>query len=567
MRQFGKSKHLTEEKKAVEEPKQLNLLTAIEQIVERSEGSGLSEEFFKDAHRYIRYVSRKMRLTPVQAVLFALFIDKSDDSRIRISELASHFRCRMVRIIRHMSDIDVLEQRKLVICCRQKREKTYRVALPVIEALKENRCYEPAPAKITTCDDLFAELEDLFEQRSDEELTYDALEKEVCILLDSNATLHFVRQLESYRLGDWDRMELIYFCHMLVNNDDTNICGRDFEDLFDSKNIFRMQERELVKGYSDLMEQKLVEYVNNDGFADRNNFQLTAKVKEELLSELNLCDRQANAGQELIKGETLPYKALYYNERETAQIEQLASLLSRERFDEVRRRLAENGMRQGFACLFYGAPGTGKTETALQLARRTGRDIMQVNFAQLKSCWVGESEKNVKELFDKYRALAKKSEVTPILLFNEADAIIGKRREGAERAVDKMENAIQNIILQEMETLDGILIATTNLTQNLDKAFERRFLYKIEFERPDLRSKQAIWQTMLPDLSEADAAELASCYDFTGGQIENIARKQMVEKILNGTEHVALSTLKQYCDNELIATPDKPRKIGFRHTA
>ena len=319
--------------------------------------------------------------------------------------------------------------------------------------------------------------------------------------------------------------------------------------------------------YSDLMEQKLVEYVNNDGFADRNNFQLTAKVKEELLSELNLCDRQANAGQELIKGETLPYKALYYNERETTQIEQLASLLSRERFDEVRRRLAENGMRQGFACLFYGAPGTGKTETALQLARRTGRDIMQVNFAQLKSCWVGESEKNVKELFDKYRALAEKSEVTPILLFNEADAIIGKRREGAERAVDKMENAIQNIILQEMETLDGILIATTNLTQNLDKAFERRFLYKIEFERPDLRSKQAIWQTMLPDLSEADAAELASCYDFTGGQIENIARKQMVEKILNGTEHVALSTLKQYCDNELIATPDKPRKIGFRHTA
>ncbi len=389
----------------------------------------------------------------------------------------------------------------------------------------------------------------------------------MCILLDNNATLHFVRQLESYRLGDWDRMELIYFCHMLVNNDDTNICGRDFEDLFDSKNIFRMQERELVKGYSDLMEQKLVEYVNNDGFADRNNFQLTAKVKEELLSELNLCDRQANAGQELIKGETLPYKSLYYNERETMQIEQLASLLSRERFDEVRRRLAENGMRRGFACLFYGAPGTGKTETALQLARRTGRDIMQVNFAQLKSCWVGESEKNVKELFDKYRALAKKSEVTPILLFNEADAIIGKRREGAERAVDKMENAIQNIILQEMETLDGILIATTNLTQNLDKAFERRFLYKIEFERPDLRSKQAIWQTMLPDLSEADAAELASCYDFTGGQIENIARKQMVEKILNGTEHIALSTLKQYCDNELIATPDKPRKIGFRHTA
>ena len=109
---------------------------------------------------------------------------------------------------------------------------------------------------------------------------------------------------------------------------------------------------------------------------------------------------------------------------------------------------------------------------------------MQVNISQIKSCWVGESEKNIKGLFDNYRELVKKSEVTPILLFNEADAIIGVRKEGAQSAVDKMENSLQNIILQEMETLDGIMIATTNLQENMDKAFERRFLYKIKFDRP-----------------------------------------------------------------------------------
>ena len=79
------------------------------------------------------------------------------------------------------------------------------------------------------------------------------------------------------------------------------------------------------------------------------------------------------------------------------------------------------GFRCGFTCLFYGAPGTGKTETVLQLARQTGRDILQVDVSKIKSCWVGESEKNIKSLFDSYKDKVKKSEKAPILLFNEAD--------------------------------------------------------------------------------------------------------------------------------------------------
>ena len=136
-------------------------------------------------------------------------------------------------------------------------------------------------------------------------------------------------------------------------------------------------------------------------------------------------------------------------------------------------------MRKGFACLFYGAPGTGKTETVLQLARKTGRALMQVNISTIKDKYVGESEKNIKNLFDRYRQLVESEPIAPILFFNEADAIFNKRSENTERADDKMENARQNIFLQGMETLEGILIATTNLTSNLDSAFERRFIYKV----------------------------------------------------------------------------------------
>ncbi|MFR5937077.1 MAG: hypothetical protein ACLUGU_16615 [Alistipes shahii] len=125
-----------------------------------------------------------------------------------------------------------------------------------------------------------------------------------------------------------------------------------------------------------------------------------------------------------------------------------------------------------------------------------------------------------------------------------------------------MENSLQNIILQEMEQLDGIMIATTNLTQNLDRAFERRFLYKIEFERPDAAVKSRIWRSMIPTLDERTAATLAERYDFSGGQIENIARKRTVEMILRGVEPT-MEELDEFCRNEQLGNRAKRRRIGF----
>ena len=121
---------------------------------------------------------------------------------------------------------------------------------------------------------------------------------------------------------------------------------------------------------------------------------------------------------------------------------------------------------------------------------------------------------------------------------------------GAERAVEKMENCIQNIILQEIEQLDGILIATTNLPENMDKAFERRFLYKIQFEKPDLNCRTQIWQAMIPPLNDADASYLAGKYDFSGGEIENIARHFTIQTILHGKSENMVNSLAEFCESE-----------------
>ena len=140
--------------------------------------------------------------------------------------------------------------------------------------------------------------------------------------------------------------------------------------------------------------------------------------------------------------------------------------------------------------------------------------------------------------------------------------MLGVRMEGASRAVDKMENSIQNIILQEMETIEGIMIATTNLTTNLDKAFERRFLYKIRFDKPTVNARIEIWQAMLKGLSNEDAQILASQFDLSGGEIENIARKHSVNAILSGNENIDVEELISICQHERISHNNRTR-IGF----
>ena len=300
-----------------------------------------------------------------------------------------------------------------------------------------------------------------------------------------------------------------------------------------------------------------------NGMVEPDKFCLTDKILETTLVELKeyIDTKEENINKLLLIPDAITEKRMFYNERETEEIERLTQLLSIDRFKDIQQRLKESNMRTGFTCLFYGSPGTGKTETVLQLSRRTGRPIFQVNISEMKSKWVGESEKKIQELFSKYEAMVRKYDICPILLFNEADAIIGKRQEGAERAVDKMENSIQNIILQEMENLNGILIATTNLAQNMDKAFERRFLYKIKFNKPTLEARMQIWHTMLPDLNETDIQTLAERYDFSGGQIENVARHYAIDTVLHGK--ASLETLMAHCDGERLEQKES-HKIGFK---
>lgn len=539
-----------------------SVLEAFENIVELAKDSNLDDKFFDNASACIRYASRKLALSPMQTVLLALFVDRSEDNRILISEIASYAGCRTTKILRLSSEIDVLENKHYLRASRSRDRLSYRVPRAVLNALKENRSYVYTTEPVSDLQSFFDRFNDLMGEMNNNETTYEALLQQTGEYFSEIKDSYFARTLKKLVLDDEDRLLFIYMAHLFVENNDDRIGFGDLDNLYDDNKIPGWCKNELRGHTSELFDSNLIENVNEEGMARSDCFKLTEYAKSDVLSELKI-NIKAKSRESLIKFDSFPEKKLIYNPSEKSQITELASILSADRFCEIQSRLRNAGMRTGFCSLFYGSPGTGKTETVYQIARATGRDILRVDVDKIKSCWVGESEQNMKKLFDRYRNICNDSTLAPILLFNEADAILGVRMEGATRAVDKMENSIQNIILQEMESLEGIMIATTNLTGNLDKAFERRFLYKVQFSRPTVEARSQIWQAMLPSLTENDAKALASQFDLSGGEIENITRKYTVNAILSGQDGIDLQSIIDICRNERISDSVKA-KIGFR---
>jgi len=536
------------------------LLQAIERVVELSKNSKMSDEFMLEASPEIGLLANSYGITERQAVLFCICMERGP-RRVDYDDLASHLDMNKISVLGYAADIDALVRRRLLKFRDVKDEDDFDIPTAVIRCLKHNEVYELPRRTGLDCAELFELLDQWFEDLNDDAISPSELREEIRTLFDDNKQIGFVSKLRDYNLTNHEEMMVAYFCHRLVNNDDDDIRFGQLDDLFDTKAYFNKAKASLRSGEHRLMKKKLIEHCCEDGIADTSRYKLTEEAKRSLLAELKI-----NAAEEkladAIKARDLTEKKMFYVKENEQQVGELLSFLMPDKYSEIHERMQQTGFRTGFACLFYGGPGTGKTETAYQLARQTGRDIMVVDVPQIKSKWVGDSEKNIKALFDRYREQVKRAKLTPILLFNEADAIIGIRKQGAQSAVDKMENSIQNIILQEMEQLDGIMIATTNLTQNLDTAFERRFLYKIKFEKPTEEARTYIWHSMIPDLSEQQVHTLASKYDFSGGQIENIARHYAIDVILHGHCEDALPMLFRHCDNERLEGT-RSSKIGF----
>ncbi len=238
---------------------------------------------------------------------------------------------------------------------------------------------------------------------------------------------------------------------------------------------------------------------------------------------------------------------------------------------KVVKRLREWGVHEKKSSvdarmIFYGPPGTGKTMTAYSLAKSLKRKVLSFDCSNILSMYVGESEKNVRRIFDTYKELSEKTKTSPVLLLNEADQFLSSRTTGAGGGADKMHNQMQNIFLEQIEKFEGVLIATTNLLESIDPAFSRRFNYKIEFAKPGFSQRKQLWEKMLPKnapYEENFSIERLAHYELSGGQIEVVIKNCALAVAVHDEPVFTMKAFEETIKRELSGAFGEEKTMGF----
>ncbi len=392
--------------------------------------------------------------------------------------------------------------------------------------------------------------------------------------LNKNGNLTLVKFLESEYMREKGTVEVmdkfILFCictKALFDNDSFSFQYLG-QFLTCSKTIISMSEFQILDCTWAPIKMGYVQHVGGSFIGKNIELELTEKGYREFLKEIDATTLKVmKRKMELLKTPlTLPNSInpmnLYFNPKLEYNLSRVEGLLTKKKFSSYQKQLAPNSSMKGLTFLFHGGPGCGKTEYVLQLARKTKRPIMKIQVTDFLSKWVGDSETNIKRIFTDYRSYCDRNSVKPILFLNECDQIIGKRID-TQSSVDQMSNSIQNIILEEMERFPGILIGTTNLVNNMDSAFERRWTYKLEFENPEKDIQSKIWKHLFTELTDNEIIQLTNKFDFTAGEISNIQRRFSVEKLL-GFSSPNIEVIMNLGLNERFNNSNK-QKIGFNN--
>lgn len=199
-------------------------------------------------------------------------------------------------------------------------------------------------------------------------------------------------------------------------------------------------------------------------------------------------------------------------------------------------------LKPGFKALFYGPPGTGKTLTTTLLGQKLGLDVYRIDLSRLISKYIGETEKNLAKIFD--RAERKGW----ILFFDEADALFGKRTSVSD-SHDRYANQEVSYLLQRIEEYDGLVILATNLKNNLDEAFMRRFQASVFFPMPQVDERKKLWTKGFPAVVQLEERinlqEIAKSYELSGGSIIQVIQHSLLMALDKNTNEIKLGDIRE----------------------
>lgn len=552
------------------EARELTILKSVEKVHQISQDSMLLLERYEAVKTELNYILAYFQITEIQSIFLASVINLSCLDTTDLKKLLTYFKMEKINILPYLNDVQHLVDKNILNKSnnRHRFQDDYSLNQGLLEFLVANKEIPIELISVLPKESSFHEflkdLDDLSDANDSSKIDYRSFLYKFKKLLEENRKYKLV----NYACENLEPIDCFVFFDTIL--DAIAKCNNDFNsNLQSTVEDFTEKNREtfdyvskFLLGKTKLNTLNLVEK-DQSQFADRHRIRLTEKAIN-LLRDMEGITFMIKDGKndKLIYPNKIPKNNLFYNPAEAQLLQPVDGSLSKTSFASLQKRLKTNNMPTGLSVLLYGAPGTGKTETVYQMAKKHKRPIFKVEISETKSMWFGESQKLVKKIFTDYYAFKKQEKICPILLFNEADAVIGKRKAAGSSSVSDTENAIQNILLEELESFDGILFATSNLVANLDPAFERRFLFKIKFESPSAENAAKIWKNKLPTLSEKEASHLANTYNYSGGEMANIARKCIMEEVVLGNS-LTFEKIVGFCDSEKWDKKTTAAKIGF----
>jgi ATPase family associated with various cellular activities (AAA) len=540
--------------------------------------SKLSDELFESANTDLQFISSAFDLTLIQSVIFCCIIGLNLRSEsVSMDDMLRFVECSPMAIFSLQKEFDALVQKQLIKIYHEgsRRRVRQRAKLNIVEyyindiVLEMSILHEEkfVPSNTSIVPDVFMLFQSFnasFRTLLDDYCTIQDLSDEIQALLTHNHHLQFVQDLNKEMLDIENTILFLSICTEFLDDqsNEYNI-PKIISCLY--KNDLRKQmkiRQTILLGTNPLITKELIT-IESGSFRTDNLGSLTERAIYMLVPEMDFSTPKSkhDRNQSVIYANQIVEKRLYFDDELQKQLDFLLDALQPSNFTNLVERMSEAGIRTGIAILMHGLPGTGKSESVLQIARQTGRDLHPVNISETKNKYFGESEKLIQRIFNNYRASVERSEITPILFLDECDGVLTTRTKVID-AVNQTQNSSQNILLKEMSDLKGIMICTTNNIDNLDKAFERRFLFKIHFDKTTLLAKKSIWLDKIKSLTELEAMNLAQEFDLSGGQIENVSRKYMMSVILKD-QQPNFSEILEYCQEESLYRIKETRKIGY----
>ena len=437
-----------------------NIILALETIYKTAEKSELKLDVFATIPVEIKRVCDYFEVNTIEAILLATCFVKSCFNAVELPEIIKHFGLENHSFLIYLENFNLLTFKSIVIKTENRNsENNYKLSQHIYDYILAQKSIPKELLEIKIKENTFSEflsdMDILSNLKDDEKINYYYFIQKLKDLL--NANIHF--KLTEFAIKNLELVDSFVFFDTIL---DAMNCGEnDFNTSLQSTvDDFYERKRDSFKYINNFLEEKttlnLLDLIEKDSnsFSNRHRIQLTQKavfmLKEWEGISLEFVEKK---DKRLIYHDQIQKRNLFYNSGEELQLEPIKKSFSNTAFTILQSRLKSKNMSAGITVLLYGSPGTGKTETVYQLAKKHNRPIFKVEISETKSMWFGEIQKLVKKIFTDYYNFKKTQKICPILLFNESDAIIGKRKSAGSSSVSDTENAIQNVLLEELKTL------------------------------------------------------------------------------------------------------------------